>query len=246
MRATSATQCRICFFTHFPFLCSLISHPAPDVFRNAFEEVSYMSMSQNRAKERIKDSRQQDFTRKISDATTATVTLLKSNDFPSEEQAKGKALAEAGASLKESDELKPTARGLKDETYSIRADFGGFLFSLVDSVPSEISLASFKSITALARWNKLRTSDATMIVSIGWIQIDNHVPNAPFKVALRPEKDSNETNSIDENSNGQALPSPLLVLALSFAPKHKSGIMVSWYRSSLALSLAISSHSMIL
>ncbi|CAJ1945620.1 unnamed protein product [Cylindrotheca closterium] len=203
----------------------LISHPAPDVFRNAFEEVSYMSMSQNRSKERIKDHRQQDFTREISDATTATVTILKSNELPTEEEARGKALAEAGASSKKSDKPRTTFRGLEDETYSIRADFGGFLFSLVDSVPSEIALASVKSITALARWNKLRTSDATMIASIGWIQVDNHVPSAPFKVALRPEKSGHSTDSMDNTSNAQSQSSPLLVLALSFAPKHKSGIM---------------------
>lgn len=187
-----------------------------------------MSMSQNRAKERIKDSRQQDFTREISDATTSTLTLLKGNDLPTEEEAKGKALAEAGASLKESyAETKTAALGLTDEMYSVRADFGGFIFSLVDSIPSEIALASLKNVTALARWNKLRTSDATIILSIGWIQIDNHVPSAPFKVALRPEKDSQSADSTGKNSDRQSQPSPLLVFALSFAPKHKSGIMVS-------------------
>lgn len=189
-----------------------------------------MSMSQNRAKERIKDSRQQDFTREISDATTTTTTLLKGNELPTEEEAKGKALAEAGASLMESDENSdPTSPEMKDEIYSIRADFGGFTFSLVDSIPSEISLASLKNITALARWNKLRSSDATIIVSIGWIQIDNHVPSAPFKVALRPEKDGHSTDSTGKNFNRQGQSSPLLVVALSFAPKHKSGIMVSLY-----------------
>lgn len=190
-------------------------------------------MSQNRSKERIKDFRQQDFTREISEATTATVTILKSRELPTEDEARGKALAEAGSSLKKSHEPKAVPRGLGDETYSIRVDFGGFLFSLVDSVPSEIAIASFKSITALARWNKLRTSDATMIASIGWIQVDNHVPNAPFKVALRPEKSGRSTDSVENISNGTVKSSPLLVLALSFAPKHKSGIVVSFVSHSV-------------
>lgn len=224
------TDCVLCFLTPIRvILHSLISKPAPDVFRNAFEEVSYMSTTQSRAKERLRDSGQRDFTREIMDAALATAEGVNSQELPSEDEAKRNAMLGDGGSSLEGIDLSPESSQF-DEIYSFRAEFGGFVFSFVDSVPSEIAVASMRNVNALARWNKLRTTDASVIVSVGWVQVDNHVPSAPFKVAVRPDKDLLSTDELDSNLDEDAHSAPLLVVALAFAPKHKSGIVVSFER----------------
>jgi hypothetical protein len=208
-------------------LPSLISKPAPDVFRNAFEEVSYMSTTQSRAKERLRDSCQRDFTREIMDAGLATVETVNSQQLPDEDEAKRNAILGGDASLKG---IEPSSEnGELDEVYSFRAEFGGFIFSFVDSVPSEIAVASMRNINALARWNKMRTTDASVIISVGWVQVDNHVPSAPFKVAVRPDRDVLSIDETETDSEEDSHSSPLLVVALTFAPRHKSGIVVSCF-----------------
>jgi hypothetical protein len=54
------------------------------------------------------------------------------------------------------------------------------------------------------------------------VQIDNMVPNAPFAVAVCP---SDPPRNASKNSEPPDVP-PLLVVGLSFAPKHKSQILV--------------------
>jgi hypothetical protein len=120
-----------------------------------------------------------------------------------------------------------------DTVYSFRASFYGFSCSLVDSVPSEIALVTLKDVNVFAKWNKKRTTDASVLVSVGWLQVDNYVPSAPFPVAVCPheaksehEKEEDETQKKDESEHDKK-PSPLLLIGLAFAPKHKSGILVS-------------------
>ena len=117
-----------------------------------------------------------------------------------------------------------------DQIFSFRAAFSGFICSLVDSAPSEIAVVSLKNFNALARWNALRTTDASVILSVGWLQVDNHVPSAPFPVAVRPDSRSRDLSREEDSSTSadqDGLGSPLLVVGLSFAPKHQSGIVVS-------------------
>eukprot|EP00980_Cylindrotheca_fusiformis_P027998 scaffold22575_cov141-Cylindrotheca_fusiformis.AAC.29 len=201
----------------------LISKPAPDVFRNAFEEVSYMSTTQSRAKERLCDSAQRDFTREIMDAGLATIERVNSQQLPGENDAKRNAVVGDGAGSKGVDDS--TEQMEFDEVYSFRAEFGGFVFSFVDSVPSEIAVASMRNINALARWSKLRTTEASVIISVGWVQVDNHVPSAPFKVAVRPDEDDSSREETSRTSADVSRSAPLLVVALAFSPKHKSGIV---------------------
>ena len=72
------------------------------------------------------------------------------------------------------DNLNHINDGSLDKVFSLRLEFSGFIFSLVDSAPSEIALASLRNVNALARWNNLRSTEATVLLSIGWLQIDNH------------------------------------------------------------------------
>jgi SHR-binding domain of vacuolar-sorting associated protein 13 len=108
---------------------------------------------------------------------------------------------------------------------SFRAALSGLTVSLVDAAPSEIAVATFKNINALATWDTLRATNSTIFITVTSLQVDNMVPNSPFPVAVSPfDQPSNTTG--DENTLSKN-DSPLLVVGLSFAPKHKSGILVS-------------------
>lgn len=108
---------------------------------------------------------------------------------------------------------------------SFRAAFSGLTVSLIDAAPSEIAVATFKNINALATWDTLRVSDSTIYVTVTSLQVDNMVPNSPFPVAVCPFDQPNHGRS-DDNSIPDT-DSPLLVVGISFAPRHKSGILVS-------------------
>jgi hypothetical protein len=114
---------------------------------------------------------------------------------------------------------------LRNLVVSFRAAFSGLTISLVDAAPSEIAVASFVNINALATWDTLRASDSTIYITVTSLQVDNMVPNSPFPVAVCPF-DVPHHGRNDETAISEA-DSPLLVVGLSFAPKHKSGILVS-------------------
>lgn len=107
---------------------------------------------------------------------------------------------------------------------SFRAFFGGLMISFVDSAPSEIALATFKNLNAIATWDFHRATNSTVYITIASVQVDNMVPNSPFPVAVAPFEQSRVSSS-DEKAYDDDAP-PLLVIGLSFAPKHKSGILV--------------------
>lgn len=129
------------------------------------------------------------------------------------------------------------ANAVQDDTiFSFRASFYGFSCSLIDMVPSEIALVTLKDVDASASWSRNRTTEATAVVSVGWLQVDNFVPSAPFPVAVCPvRQDRGRMKTVDENREDRDLlddekSSPLLLVGLTFAPKHKSGILVSGHR----------------
>jgi hypothetical protein len=160
-----------------------------------------------------------------------TTIKMKLKSLPSEGDAKRYALFGElnGKSLMLQDRPDPESVSTStqpDQIYSFRAAFSGFVFSLVDSVPSEIAVVSLKNFNVLARWNAMRTTDASVIVSVGWLQVDNHVPNAPFPVAVRPD-DCMTSAGTETTEPGENASSPLLVVGLAFAPRHTSGIVVS-------------------
>ena len=204
-----------------------------NVFGNPFGDVSYISSNPSRVGQTTALS---SFSAELIDAATMTIQALNDDELPTELDAKRKALlveVEESATDTKDPSTGPDEFEM-DTIFSFRAEFGGFLCSLVDSGPSEIAVASLRNVNALARWTKSRTKDASVLLSIGWLQIDNHIPSAPFKVAVRPDmrafrfndgkKDvALESDSDKEDDNT----SPLLVLALAFAPKHNSGIVVS-------------------
>jgi len=122
-----------------------------------------------------------------------------------------------------------TNEGTSDERYSFRALFKGFTLSVVDQVPSEIAVISLRDVIASAKWNEQRTTDALAVVSVGWLQIDNHCPNAQYPVALYPyHRDQDAESEIaSDRADGSQLGRrhPFLNIGLTFAPRHSSGIV---------------------
>jgi hypothetical protein len=177
--------------------------------------------------------------REISAAAATTVDLLANSSLPTEEDVVNKAFGDAYSAPepKEFESLaeEPSERTQsgKDMIISLRASFSGFVVSLVDSAPSEIAVLALRNVNALATWNTKRTTDATVYITITDIQVDNMVPNAPFPVAMTRDEEFRENTGDDAAGGTVADAPPLLVVGLSFAPKHKSGIVVRPQRGKL-------------
>ena len=212
---------------------SLIKVEDQDLIGKTLREVSYMASKQTTAMDMAPTPRemQAKVSEEIQQAAHTAASQFSADEVPTEEQATRLALhasIEKHVVETHASETNVSANTPKDDMiYSIRAEFNGFLLSMVDSAPSEIAVATLRSFNALARWNAQRTNEASLILSIGWLQVDNHVPNAPFKVAIRPDASGHRhpDNEVDSDSDGEVDSSPLLMVAVAFAPKHKSGIL---------------------
>jgi hypothetical protein len=171
-------------------------------------------------------------TKEICAGAATTIDLLTESSLPTEEEVVEKAFGDAYSApesnefeslIEESSEIIQSG---KDMIISLRASFSGFVVSLVDSGPSEIAVLALRNVNALATWNKKRTTDATVYITITDVQVDNMVPNAPFPVAVTRDEEFRENTGDDDAGGSVADAPPLLVVGLSFAPKHKSGIVV--------------------
>lgn len=120
--------------------------------------------------------------------------------------------------LNESDSLLQSAA---DTHFWFRASVAGFVFSFVDSGPSEIAVMTLNDLLVVAEWNSQRTMDATALMTSSWLQVDNHLPNARFPVAVCPDE---EEGAPAHQGSTETKP-PFLAVALTFAPRHKSGIL---------------------
>ena len=185
----------------------------------------------------------------IQNAAVQTMMMMRSKNLPSERQAEYRAFYNkyaldhvlvtstthdvvprfvSGTPLVQETENIP--RSIKksiasDQIFSFEASFKGFVISLVDSEPSEIAVATLRSVEAVATWNALRTNDAIVAINVGWLQLDNHCPGAPYPVAICPDSRSKERSS--DGSDTEKDDRPFLSIRLAFAPKHSSGIAVS-------------------
>jgi hypothetical protein len=111
--------------------------------------------------------------------------------------------------------------------YYFRASLSGLVLSLIDKVPSEVAVITFRKIVAMSEWNSSRTKEATAALSIDWTQIDNHCPNASFPVALFPSK---ERSSDEVGSDSSEVDRAFLSAGVVLAPTHKSNITVSCFK----------------
>jgi hypothetical protein len=122
-------------------------------------------------------------------------------------------------------EQEPYKSSPQDLIISVRIAFGGFTFSLVDSAPAEIAVITLKNVNAIASWNTRRTTDSTIYVTVSHLQIDNMVPNAPYAVAFCPA-DRLLSSEKDDGVSQEEVSAPLLVVGVSVAPRHRSGVEV--------------------
>lgn len=108
----------------------------------------------------------------------------------------------------------------KDNTQvSLRVSVRGLLFSLIDEAPAEVALVTLKNLNFIASWDTKRKLDATAFLTLAAVQVDNMVPNAPYPVAV-----TRSDNSVGDNQNDHI--APVVVVGLSFAPRHSTGTMV--------------------
>lgn len=165
----------------------------------------------------------------IIDGAVETIELQATQALPTEDEATDVSFFEGPNDSRDSDAQQGDPASKGDMLISFRAAFSGFVVSLVDAAPSEIAVLSFRNVNAIASWNALRTTNATVYITVSDVQIDNMVPNAPFPVALSPDERalSGESSSEHNASAADAGAPPMLVIGLSFAPRHKTGIVVS-------------------
>lgn len=206
---------------------SLMSYSvSEDIVASTLGDVSQSKYNARNICEPIVSADRHDFTPILMQGAKDAVELLRTETVPCELDAKRRALFSnftVNTTIEDTDD-----KNVMDTVFSVRAEFSGFVLSLVDSAPSEIAVVSCRNVNVLTRWNGLRTADASVLMSIGWLQVDNHVPSAPFKVAVRPDTSLMQRNDQRDilGEEGVGGPSPLLVVAMAFAPKHKSKIMV--------------------
>lgn len=199
--------------------CLMKRDDVGSIFRSPLSESAY-------DKKRL-DSTREMMSKLATKASLEASQMLASGVLLSEGEAKrmaffGRADETSLVSLRRDESLS------SDRIFSFRAALTGFTCSFVDSAPSEIALVSLKNVNALARWNANRTADGSVIISVGWLQIDNHVPSAPFPVAVSPDEENlgqEEGERGEEVTKKTGVSSPLLLVGITFAPVHKSGIL---------------------
>ena len=160
----------------------------------------------------------EELARMLREGADTTISLLRSKALP-KYSSKVNYSQKISAERRQND-LRTTC---DDCQYSFRASLSGFVLSLIDRVPSEVAVVTVRKVVAMAEWNAHRSAEATAALSVGWLEIDNHCPNAPFPVALAPSqvKVDDDTGSDNEYTNR-----PFLSIGIVLAPSHKSSITV--------------------
>jgi hypothetical protein len=167
---------------------------------------------------------QMSYTKSVVKGAAEAVAMLRRKEVPCEEAAAVMAATSRDLTSPQIEMDADSTRKDDNLIVSIRAAFSCLIVSFVDASPSEIALATMKNMNAIATWDINRTTDATIYITVTSVQVDNMVPNAPFPVAVCPFEPSRSPNSQASLTVDVA---PLLVVGLSFAPKHKSRILVS-------------------
>jgi len=184
----------------------------------------------------------------IEQAANEIASVAADVGLPREEDAAQKAIfdisqASFAVETRDSFSTEGSTQPERDLIISFRAAFQGFIVSVVDSAPTEICVVTLKNVNALATWNILRTTSSTVYFTITRVQIDNMIPNAPYPVAVSPMalNTRDTTTVLDDDSGGQDESNPpILVIGISFAPRHKSGTVVSMRRQLLIFCILIS------
>jgi len=116
-----------------------------------------------------------------------------------------------------------TGSQLNNLSISFRAALSGIRVSFIDATPSEVFLASLVNVNAIGSYDALHRTESTFYLTVSELQIDNMIPNAPFLVAVSRAESSRSSERVQAEDSKP----PLLVIGLSLAPKHESGVVVS-------------------
>ena len=164
----------------------------------------------------------------IVDGAFRAAELYRKRLLPSEDDAMTKSLLDAIVIEDSKNDVQLSQecsepKGAPDLIISVRIAFTSLITSLIDASPSEICVLSFKNINAFANWRTSQTSDSAFFITVTDLQVDNMLPNAAFPVAVCRDDEARVVGDISSAESP-----PLLVIGLSFAPRHKSGIVVSF------------------
>ena len=176
-------------------------------------------------------------------AVENTLKMRSQQKLPVEKEVVTRKVATSTEVLQDApEETKEATQPNKDLHISLRVAIRGFVISLVDAAPSEIAVVTLKNVNSIASWNVQRTTDATVFITVTNIQVDNMIPNAPFPVAVCADDKaiaSAQPESVDDGG-----PPPVLVIGLSFAPRHRTGIVVSCgFTSNFVENVEVKTHS---
>jgi len=176
-------------------------------------------------------------TKALLDAAANAAQLLNAGNLPDETEATKQAFFGTGICKRPPLEMKDKPHtNLHEDNNDAGDDItcelscSGFVFSIIDSSPTELAVISLHGVRAGATWNSLRNDYARSRILVGWFQLDNHCPGSVYPVALRPRLKVDGSWKDEEGSNVEnakkpfTADKPFLELKVDFAPRHRTGI----------------------
>mmetsp|Transcript_5233 Transcript_5233/g.11858 ORF Transcript_5233/g.11858 Transcript_5233/m.11858 type:complete len:2963 (-) Transcript_5233:1016-9904(-) len=181
------------------------------------------------------DDRYDSRTNALLDAARNASELLNAGTLPNEREATKQAFFGTGicerSPLERSDKSHPNAQADCTDTgdeFSCELSCSGFMFSIIDSSPTELAVLSLHDVRIGASWNSLGREYARSRMVVGWFQLDNHCPNSVYPVAIRPrlKTDGSRESNVDAEHLKKAFTAdrPFLELMIDLAPSHRTGI----------------------
>ena len=166
----------------------------------------------------------------LQDATSNALLLLHTGQLPDERDALKQAFFGIGACKPTRLDKAPTC--MREESREISTDISyeflisGFIFSLIDSSPTELAVLSLHNVKVGASWNSSWKDYVRGRMTMAWLQLDNHCPSSPYPVAIRPRvKVALEGNDGAERTKKKiATEKPFMELVIDLAPPHRTGI----------------------
>lgn len=166
-------------------------------------------------------------TKELLDAVAQVKQLI--NKLPNERQAAREAFFGTGVcSGQDTSHFDNTGGGNNtDSSYDVSCKLtcSGFIFSVIDASPTELAAISLHNVRSGVCWNSLGKEYASGNITIGWFQVDNHLPNAVYPVAMRPKI---KASTLKEQDNAAekvfTADKSVLEAKLEVAPMHRTGI----------------------
>ena len=172
-------------------------------------------------------------TKALQSAARTASQLLNAGRLPNEREAAKQAFFGTGICKSSSAEGQSNANPNSQEDGTdilFELSCSGFIFSFIDSSPSELAVLSLHDLKLEASWSSLSTEYSKTRVVVGWCQLDNHLPGANYPVAFRPKikaevfpPESKDGTKHDAKKAFTA-DKPFLEVMIDLAPKHRTGI----------------------